>query len=226
MEHVIFIPRQNRWVLNLLPFACCSPPPFFSPKLSFLPSPQLLHVLSSGSLSKLLHLSYAPSSSHLPSQLNPKTSLSHSLLLQNISHSFLLCSLLKLPENFPLLTLSPSLSLCFLLHLLSVPPKKKATCYPKISLFLSSRICPSNHICRDSHLPTPLLCRLPKSTPPTARRPPHAAGFSPSNNSQKDFCLIPWWHVSTPDWPSKALLWFHDGQSGIDTWVLRSATLG
>ena len=51
--------------------------------------------------------------------------------------------------------------------------------------------CPSNHICRDSHLPTPLLCSLPKSTPPTARRPPHAAGFSPSNNSQNDFCLIP-----------------------------------
>ena len=179
-----YLDKTGEFLICFLSLAALSPP-FFSLKLSFLPSPQMLPVLSSGSLS------YAPSSSHLPSQFNLKTSLSHSLLLQNISHSFLLCSLLKLPENFPLLTLSPSLSLCFLLHLLSVPPKKKATCYPKISLFLSSRICPSNHICRDSHLPTPLLCSLPKSTPPTARRPPHAAGFSPSNNSQNDFCLIP-----------------------------------
>ena len=191
MEHVIFIPRQNRRVLNLLPFACCSPPPFFSLKLSFLPSPQLLHVLSSGSLSKLLHLSYAPSSSHLPSQFNLKTSLSHSLLLQNISHSFLLCSLLKLPENFPLLTLFPSLSLCFLQKLSLLHPSNSRT-PQNIFLFFSSvtqlffsRICPSNHICSDSLLPAPLLCSLPKALLQRPNNLLHAAGFSPSNNSQK-----------------------------------------
>ena len=179
----------------------------------------MLPVLSSGSLSKLLHLSYAPSSSHLPSQFNLKTSLSHSLLLQNISHSFLLCSLLKLPENFPLLTLFPSLSLCFLQKLSLLHPSNSRT-PQNIFLFFSSvtqlffsRICPSNHICRDSLLPAPLLCSLPKALLQRPDNLLHAAGFSPSNNSQKWFLsdsmmtrvdprlafksttLIPWWPI-------------------------------
>ena len=92
-------------------------------------------------------------------------------------------------------------------------PPKKATCYPKISPFLLSQICPSNHICRDSHLPTPLLCSLPKALLQRPDNLLHAAGFSPSNNSQKWFLsdfmmtrvdpglafksttLIPWWPI-------------------------------
>ena len=177
-----YLDKTGEFLICFLSLAALSPP-FFSLKLSFLPSPQMLPVLSSGSLSKLLHLSYAPSSSHLPSQFNLKTSLSHSLLLQNISHSFLLCSLLKLPENFPLLTLSPSLSLCFLQKLSLLHPSNSRT-PQNIFLFFSSvtqlffsRICPSNHICSDSLLPAPLLCSLPKAL---LQRPDNllpAAGF-------------------------------------------------
>ena len=47
-------------------------------------------------LSKLLRLSYAPGSSHLPSQLNPKTSLSHSLL-ENLSRTPVSSSKIFLP---------------------------------------------------------------------------------------------------------------------------------
>ena len=129
-----YLDKTGEFLICFLSLAAL-PPSFFSLKLSFLPSPQMLPVLSSGSLSKLLHLSYAPSSSHLPSQFNLKTSLSHSLLLQNISHSFLLCSLLKLPENFPLLTLFPSLSL-FSSKALSAPPLKLQDTPKYLPLFL------------------------------------------------------------------------------------------
>ena len=58
---------------------------------------------------------------------------------------------------------------------------------------------------------------LPQNAPP-------CSCLLPLNNLQ--LLQIPPCQVSVSDWPSKTLFWFHDSQSGIDTWPPRNAPSG
>ena len=69
---------------------------------------------------------------------------------------------------------------------------------------LSSTILLSSSPPTLTFLSSPLLCSLPKAPLKRPDHPLHAAAFPSQITAKNDFCLIPWWHVSTPDWPSRA----------------------